>query len=101
MDHGLNQLIDLDKMNIELTNRIEQEVLVVGSIEKSNSDLQSTKKDDVEEMTRHELLNPTDIQNLRDLAIQGLPSQSENISPLVLLIPHLQANNRCASISFI
>ena len=69
MDHGLNQLIDLDKMNIELTNRIEQEVLVVGSIEKSNSDLQSTKKDDVEEMTRHELLNPTDIQNLRDLEI--------------------------------
>ena len=62
MDHGSNQLIDLDKMgNLELTNKIEQEVLVVGSIEKSNSDLQNSKKDDVDEMFRHELLNPTDI----------------------------------------
>ena len=62
MDHGSNQLIDLDKMgNLELTNKIEQEVLVVGSIEKSNSDLQNSKKDDVDEMLRHELLNPTDI----------------------------------------
>ena len=62
MDLGSNQLIDLDKMgNLELTNKIEQEVLVVGSIEKSNSDLQNSKKDDVDEMLRHELLNPTDI----------------------------------------
>ena len=62
MDHGSNQLLDLDKMgNLELTNKIEQEVLVVGSIEKSNSDLQNSKKDDVDEMFRHELLNPTDI----------------------------------------
>ena len=62
MDHGSNQLIDLDKMgNLELTDKIEQEVLVVGSIEKSNSDLQNSKKDDVDEMFRHELLNPTDI----------------------------------------
>ena len=59
---------------MELTNRIEHEVLVVGSIEKSNSDIQESKKENIDDMFKHETVNPMDIQNIRDLAIIGLPS---------------------------